>query len=92
MNELTQQANPPFIEAGVQDGDYLVAKTKGAFAAFAAAKEDGIILTTETLMREIERVRHLVSQPANMPVRKLITCADWNQPTMNVTNSVMQAM
>lgn len=57
LNELTQQANPPFIEAGVQDGDYLVAKTKGAFAAFAAAKEDGIILTTETLMREIERVR-----------------------------------
>ena len=35
--------------SGVQDGDYLVAKTKGAFAAFAAAKEDGIILTTETL-------------------------------------------
>ena len=92
LNELTQQANPPFIEAGVQDGDYLVAKTKGAFAAFAAAKEDGIILTTETLMREIDACVSLVSQLASMPVQKLITCADWNQPTMNVTSSVMQVM
>lgn len=57
LNELTQQANPPFIEAGVGDGDFIVAKTKDAFIAYAAAKEDGILLTTETLMRELERVR-----------------------------------
>ncbi len=57
LNELVQKPNPPFIQAGVDDGDYLVAKTKGAFTGVAVAKEDGIVGATETLAREIERVR-----------------------------------
>ena len=57
LSELTQQANPPFLQAQAYDGDFLVAKTKEAFIGLAVAKEDGILTATETLMKEIERVR-----------------------------------
>ena len=57
LNELTQQADPPFIQAAAGDGDFLLAKTKSAFIGLAVAKEDGILTSTETLMEEIERVR-----------------------------------
>lgn len=57
LEELTQRSNPPFLEAFTYDGDFFVAKTKSAFIGMAAAKEDGILTSTETLMREIERVR-----------------------------------
>lgn len=57
LTELTQKPQPPFIQAMAEDGDYLVAKTKGAFIGFAVAKEDGILTSTEALMTEIERVR-----------------------------------
>ena len=56
LRELVQKPNPPFIEAGVEDGNFFVAKTKDAFFGVAVSKEDGIINATETLAREIERV------------------------------------
>lgn len=57
LNELMQRSDPPFLEAFTYDGDFAVAKTKSAFTGIAAAKEDGITTSTETLMKEIERVR-----------------------------------
>ena len=57
LAELTQQPQPPFIQAFAEDGNFLVAKTKGAFTGVAVAKEDGILTSTEALMTEIERVR-----------------------------------
>ena len=57
LDELTQKPQPPFIQAFAEDGNYLVAKTKGAFIGVAVAKEDGILTSTEALMTEIERVR-----------------------------------
>ncbi len=57
LNELTQQADAPFLQAQAYDGDFLVAKTKEAFIGLAVAKEDGILTSTEALMTEIERVR-----------------------------------
>lgn len=57
MHELTQQANPPFIQSYIGDDIYLLAKTKGAFTGAVVTKEDGILTGTETLVREIERVR-----------------------------------
>ena len=57
LDELTQQPQPPFIQAMAEDGNFLVAKTKGAFIGFAVAKEDGILTSTEALMTEIERAR-----------------------------------
>ena len=55
--EFVQKPNPPFIQAGAEDQNFLVSKTKGAFAGMAVAKEDGILTATEALAREIERVR-----------------------------------
>lgn len=57
LSEMTQKPNPPFIQAFAEDGNYLLAKTKGAFIGLAVAKEDGILTSTEALMTEIERVR-----------------------------------
>ena len=57
LDEMTQKPQPPFIQAMAEDGNYLLAKTKGAFIGLAVAKEDGILTSTEALMTEIERVR-----------------------------------
>ena len=55
--EMVQKPNPPFIQAYAGDEDFIVAKTKAAFTGMAASKEDGILPATESLVREIERVR-----------------------------------
>lgn len=57
LSELTQKANPPFIGAGVGDGEFILAKTKHAFTGVAVSKDDGIETALATLMREIERAR-----------------------------------
>lgn len=56
LNELTQSANPPFIQAQAGDGDYLLSKTKEAFSGLAVSKEDGIDTALSSLLREIERM------------------------------------
>lgn len=54
---VEQSANPPFIGAAADDGDFLVAKTKGAFTGIAVCKEDGVETALTTLVRELERAR-----------------------------------
>ena len=57
LQELTQTATPPFINAGVEDNDFVLAKTKKAFMGVAICKEGGIETGLAALMREIERAR-----------------------------------
>ena len=57
FSELLQSPNPPFIMAGAQDADFLLAKTTEAFAGVALSKEDGIPTAISALVREIERAR-----------------------------------
>lgn len=57
LQELTQTATPPFINAGVEDNDFVLAKTKKAFMGVAICKDDGIATGLSALMREIERAR-----------------------------------
>lgn len=57
FDELTQQADPPFIYAEAGDGDYMVARTKGAWTAAAITKEGEIESTLTTLVKETERLR-----------------------------------
>ncbi len=57
LEELRQSANPPFIYAGVEDGDYLLSKTKAAFTGVVIAKEGGVPVATEAIFREIERAK-----------------------------------
>ena len=57
FSELLQSANPPFILAGAEDADFLLAKTTEAFAGVAFSKEDGIPTAISALVREIERAR-----------------------------------
>lgn len=57
LNELTQEANPPFIYAGTYDGNFFVAKTKGAFTGVVACKEGAVSDGIATVMREIERAK-----------------------------------
>ena len=52
---IRQSTNPPFMQAGAYDDDFLVAKTKGAFTGYAVCKEDGVETALTTLVREIER-------------------------------------
>ncbi len=57
LNELTQSAQPPFVAAGAEDGDFLLAKTTQSFTGMAISKEDGIPTALAALVREIERAR-----------------------------------
>lgn len=57
LTELQQQPQPPFIQALAFDGNYMVAKTKGAFTGISVTKDDGILNGLKSLMTEIERVR-----------------------------------
>ena len=56
LNELKQSANPPFIQAQAGDGEYLLSKTKYAFAGMLFSKEDGIDTALASMLREIERM------------------------------------
>jgi len=57
LEELRQSTNPPFIMAGAQSTNFLLAKTVDAFAGIAYSKEDGIPTAISALVREIERAR-----------------------------------
>lgn len=57
FEELTQQADPPFIYAEAGDGDYMVARTKGAWTVAAIAEEGKVEATLATMVKETERLR-----------------------------------
>jgi zinc protease len=57
LNELRQQAEPPFINAGVGDGDFMLSKTKGAFTGMVQSKEDGMPTALSALLREMWRAQ-----------------------------------
>ena len=57
LNELVQSANPPFTRASSYYSDFIVAKTKEAFALSASSKADGIETALKTLLQETERAR-----------------------------------
>ena len=57
LEELRQNAEPPFIDAGSGTSNFLLAKTTKAFAGIAYSKEDGIPTALASLVREIERAR-----------------------------------
>ncbi len=57
LNEIAEQANPPFVYAGVYDSDFVVAKTKRAFSSVVVCKEDNVVEGINTLLTEIERVK-----------------------------------
>lgn len=57
LDELRQNANPPYIMAATEDTDFLLAKTTQAFAGIVVSKEDGIPTAFSALVREIERAR-----------------------------------
>ena len=59
MEEIRQKANPPFIQAGLGYGEYLVAKTKEAFYGVTVFKDNGFKDALTVLSREMLRaVRH----------------------------------
>ena len=56
LSELTQRANPPYLNSGSGDGNYMLSKTKDAFTVFAASKDDGIDTAFVTVLREVKRM------------------------------------
>lgn len=57
LSELKESPTPPFIDAGADDGNYLISKTKKAFTGVVYTKEDGMENGIATLTREIERMK-----------------------------------
>lgn len=55
--EMMQKADPPFVAAQASDGDFMIAKTKGAFTVAALVKEGEIDKALDALVTETERVK-----------------------------------
>jgi len=55
LEELSQQANPPFIQANIGDDDFFFSKTKGAYTGFAVTNETGVEKGITTVYREMLR-------------------------------------
>ena len=55
LAELTQSAEPPFIWAGVEDGDFFIAKTKHALMGTVVSSEEGLTQAVTAMYREMLR-------------------------------------
>lgn len=64
FNEMLQKGNPPFVAAQASDGDFMVAKTKGAFTVAALVKEGEIDNALNALVTETERVKRYGFTPS----------------------------
>ena len=56
LRDLTQQANPPFIQAGSGNGDFLVCVTEEAWGGYTIVKDNEVETALRALTREMERV------------------------------------
>ncbi|MDR1582992.1 MAG: insulinase family protein [Prevotellaceae bacterium] len=56
LSELTQQANPPFIGAGVQNGLFANTATEEALSGYVVIKNNEFETGMKAIVREIERV------------------------------------
>lgn len=64
FDELLHQANPPFVYAEASDGDFMIAKSKGAWTVAAIANENEIDSTLTTLVTETERMKRYGFTPS----------------------------
>jgi len=55
IEELTQSANPPFIQAQIEDGMFMLAKTQKAFTGVVISAETQVESAISTLYREMLR-------------------------------------
>ena len=55
LSELTQQSNPPFIQAGISDDEFFICKTKHALTGVAVSDEAGFERAVTTVYRELLR-------------------------------------
>jgi len=55
LQELLQSANPPFISAEVEDGDFFISRMKQSFAGQVVSSESDFLNAATTLYREILR-------------------------------------
>ena len=56
IEEILQKSNPPFITAGMEDGEFFVAKTKDALTGSVQFQDNGQEEALENLYREMLRV------------------------------------
>lgn len=57
LEELTQKANPPFLQAGAGYDDFIVTKAKECMEGYVVCKEDSIEKSISSLIDELQRVR-----------------------------------
>ena len=57
FSDIVQKPEPPFVAGYANDGDYLVAKTKGAWTATAIVKPNELDRAMKALVIETEKVR-----------------------------------
>lgn len=64
FQEIVQKPDAPFTSAYAYDGDYFVAKTKGAWTLVGSSAEDKIREALGALVRETERIKRFGFTPS----------------------------
>ncbi|MDR0843680.1 MAG: insulinase family protein [Tannerella sp.] len=80
FGEMLQKANPPFVYAYAGDGDYMIAKTKGAWTSAALLKPDGIDAAMNALVTETNRAKQFG-----------FTAAEYDRARTNILKSMESA-
>jgi zinc protease len=80
FGEMLQKANPPFVYAYAGDGDYMIAKTKGAWTSAAMVKPDGIDAAMNALVTETNRAKQFG-----------FTAAEYDRARTNILKSMESA-
>ena len=57
LQELTKQANPPFMSASLRDGSFFLSSTKDATNGFCSPKQDNVLGGITALVEALERAR-----------------------------------
>ncbi|MBQ9399256.1 MAG: insulinase family protein [Bacteroidales bacterium] len=80
LYELSQAAEPPFIQASVEDGDYMVSKTKGALTGAVISGAEDFLKGVTTVYREMLRA-----------VRGGFTASEYERAKANYLSSIESA-
>ena len=87
LAELTQKADCPFATAMVENGDYIVSKTMGAFSLVVLPKPGQDVKAVQTAMEELERAAQFRTDWHGNQRAKEKSILPLKRPTTTATSS-----
>lgn len=80
LEEMAQKSNPDFIQAGIEDGDFFLSKTEGAYTGIVVSDETQVLRALTSLYREMLRLQ-----------RNGVTSSEYDRARENILTSAETA-